>query len=344
MSATLTPEQAAIHDTARDLLRAACTPAGIRAAWESDTGRDGDRWARIAEVGLTGLLVPEAHDGLGLTDLEMALVLEHAGRVGLPEPLLETAGLAAPTIAEVGTDEQRARWLRAIAAGEAFATVQLPGQPLVSDAHVADVLVTVDDGRIHIAPRDRFDATPQRTFDGARRLARVTADLDSSTRTDGTAADIERLVDRAAVASSAVLVGIASHLLDETVHYVTERHQFGRPIGSFQAIKHKLAESLLVVATARQAVRGAARELAARAPRASVTASVTKSYVSDAAKKVNYEALQCHGGIGFTWESDLHLWLKRGKALEQAYGTAAWHRQRIAQRLFERDTEVLDAN
>lgn len=335
MNTALTAEQAALEDTARVLLRATCTPQAVRAAWASDTGRDKARWAQIAGVGLTGMVIPADHDGLGLTDLEMSLVLEQAGRVALPEPLLESGGIAGPTIAEVGSDDHRSRWLPAIASGEAIATVQLVDQPLVSDAHIADVLVVVDGETIHVVPRERFAATPRAVFDAARRVSSVTVDLDGSTRTRATAPDVERLIDRAAVASSAVLVGISAYLLDTTVTYVTERQQFDRPIGSFQAIKHKLAETLFAVSTARNAVRGAARELSQRAPRASVTASVAKSYSSDAAKKANYEALQCHGGIGFTWESDLHLWLKRGKALEQSYGTAGWHRQRIARWLFD---------
>lgn len=328
MDADLTADQRALARGARDFLVAECPPSVVRQAWESTTGRSSHLWTKLAGVGFLGLVVPERYGGMGLGDLELAVLLEEAGRVALPEPLLETA-VACLTLAETGTDAQRERWLPMIAAGETVATISVEDQQLVADAHVAEVLVLAARGQLHVVPAERFAAAAQPTFDGARRLFTVRAELSRDTAMGAEGDPAVRLTDRAAVAAAAVVIGIAAHLLEVTVAYVKERHQFGRPVGSFQAVKHKLAEAHLAVETARPAVWAAAHLLDKRSAQASVAASVAKSYAASAAAVVNDHALQCHGGIGFTWEHDLHLWLKRGKALEQAYGTPRWHRNRL---------------
>jgi alkylation response protein AidB-like acyl-CoA dehydrogenase len=335
VDADLSADQKALAVAAREFLTKECPPSAVREAWESTTGRNPRLWKQLAEVGFLGLAVPERYGGMGLGDLELALLLEEAGRVALAEPLLET-GVACLTLAEAGTEEQRDRWLPALAAGESVATVQLTEQVLVADAHVADVLVLARSGELHAVPAGRFTVQPQRAFDGARRLFTVEADLGEDTRMLGGRDSTDRLVDRAAVAAAAVLVGIAAHLVEVTVGYVKQRHQFGRPVGSFQAVKHKLAEAHLAVETARPAVWAAGHLLATRSEEASVAASVAKTYAAHAEALANEHCLQCHGGIGFTWEYDLHLWLKRGKALEQAYGSPRWHRTRLADILFGR--------
>lgn len=145
---------------------------------------------------------------------------------------------------------------------------------------------------------------------------------------------VERLVDRSAVMTAAFLLGIATHLVETTVDYVKGREQFGRPIGSFQAVKHRLAEAHLLVQTAHPAVWSAAHLVATHSEEAHMAASVAKVSASQAEASANEHALQSHGGIGFTWEHDLHMWLKRGKALEQAYRSPQWHRRRIAEQIF----------
>lgn len=328
MDVGLTADQRAIASGARDFLIAECPASVVREAWESPTGRSPDLWMKLAAVGLLGLVVPERYGGMGLGDLELAVVLEQAGRVALPEPLLETA-VACLTLVEVGTEPQREKWLPMIAAGEAVVTLGLEDQLLVTDAHVAEVIVLARGDQLHAVPADHFTATAQPAFDGARRLFTIDPELDDRTAMGAERSSVVRLTDRAAVAAAAVLVGISAHLVEVTVTYVKERRQFDRPVGSFQAVKHKLAEAHLAVETARPAVWAAAHLLAEGSAEASVAASVAKSYAGSAAAVVNDHALQFHGGIGFTWEHDLHLWLKRGKALEQAYGTPRWHRNRL---------------
>jgi alkylation response protein AidB-like acyl-CoA dehydrogenase len=329
-----TEDQYALRDGARDFFAGECSAEHVRRAWEDETGHSSERWKQMAETGFVGLTVPEEHDGLGMDEVDLVLILQEAGRFALPEPLIETTAVAAPTLAEAGTDEQRRTWLPRIASGDALVTVQLADAPVVVDAHVADLLILERDGELHAVPRARWKALHQPSQDGARRLFRVEADTDGTTRMAGGAEAAAKAFDRAAAATAAFLNGVSQHLLEATVSYVKEREQFGRPVGSFQAVKHKAAEMLLAVETSKAAAWYAAYALAHDLPDRREAVSVAKSYASDAAWKANVEALQLHGGIGFTWEHDLHLWLKRGKALEEAHGSARWHRRRLAARLF----------
>ncbi|HEY2702112.1 MAG TPA: acyl-CoA dehydrogenase family protein [Candidatus Dormibacteraeota bacterium] len=329
MDFDFSPEQYMLRDTVRDLLRRECSPAAVRGAWASPTGRSPERWRRLADLGVVGLTVPEEHGGAGMDEVDLVLILEEAGRALLPEPLLETTAVAAPLLARAGSDELRSRWLPRIASGEAGVTVGLAGSPYVADA-TADLVILEREGALHAVTQDRLTLRPLRSMDGARRLFAVTAELGGDTVLSSSPEDARWAFDHAAAASAAELVGVAGAMLDMTVDHVKQREQFGRRIGSFQAVQHKLAETLMLVESARAAVYYAAWALANDAPDASIAASVAKACASDAERRTNLEALQLHGGIGFTWEHDLHLWLKRGKALELQHGDADLHRRRIA--------------
>jgi alkylation response protein AidB-like acyl-CoA dehydrogenase len=322
-------EQYLLRDTVRDLLDRESSPAAVRTAWESETGRSPQRWRRLGEMGVLGLLVPEQHGGSGMDEVDMVLVLEESGRRVLPEPIVESAALAAPLVARAGSDSLKAQWLPRLADGSATATVGLQSQPYVCDAN-ADLVILERDGEIHALTQDRVTLQPLKSIDPGRRIFKVTAETGDDTLL-GTSQEHGRwLLDHAAAATAAQLAGIAGALLDQTVEYVKVREQFGRKVGSFQAVQHRLAEMLLQVESARSAVYYAAYALANDLPDASVAASVAKAAANDAERFANQNALQLHGGIGFTWEHDLHLWLKRGKALEWAYGDADFHRRRIA--------------
>jgi alkylation response protein AidB-like acyl-CoA dehydrogenase len=328
-------EQYLLRDTVRDLLRRESTPAHVRAMWDDERGRSPERWRKLGELGVLGLLVPEQHGGSGLDEVDMALVLEEAGRSVLPEPLLESAALAAPLLARAGSDAQKQEWLPRIASGDAVATVGLASQPYVTDA-TADLVILEREGEFHAVTQDRVTLQALKSVDAARRLYKVTAETGDDTLL-GTSEDLGQWAfDHAAAATATQLVGIAAALLDQTVDYVKVREQFGRKVGSFQAVQHRLAEMLLQVESARSAVYYAAYALANDLPDASVAASVAKAAANDAERFANHWSLQLHGGIGFTWEHDLHLWLKRGKALEWAYGDADFHRKRIADWVYAR--------
>jgi alkylation response protein AidB-like acyl-CoA dehydrogenase len=304
-------EQLAVRDLARELFEKESPPSRLRELW-SGAERDRSVWKALGQAGLLEITDP----------VDLVLVLEEAGRAALPEPIAETLAIAAPVLGEAGSD-----WLPRIASGEAIVAVQLGGAPFVVDAGDADLLLLERDGELHALPRDTFTATPVGSDDKARRLFAVEARPTADTRLSGAAADAS---DRGAAAVAAVLNGISMRMLDMTLEHVKTREQFGKPVGSFQAVKHKLASAHVRVESARAAAWYAAFAIGAGLPDRSLAASVAKVVAAEAEAIANAEALQCHGGIGFTWEHDLHMWMKRGNALEASFGTAAEHRARVA--------------
>ena len=287
-------------------------------------------WDRLAEMGVLATLVPEAADGLGLDEQALVLVLEEAGRAGLPHPLVETAAVAAPLVAGDGSGPGPAGVPDAHGLGMVASDL---GGPHVACAADADWLLLQDPatGALHLVDPAATVLTPVATVDGARRAATVDwQPAPESLVTDDPAA-VALALDRGAFGAAAVLVGLGQRMLDLTVAYVTERQQFGVPIGSFQAVKHHLADALKELAFARPAVYRAAHSLATGADTRARDVSMAKAMASDAAWFVGRRALQCHGAIGYTVEHDLHLYLKRTWALAKAWGDAAWHRTRVAE-------------
>jgi len=327
-------EQLALRDLARDLFEKESPPSRLRALWD---GAPWDRrvWETMAKAGLTGLTVPEEYGGAGGTEIDLVLVLEEAGRAALPEPLLETVAVAAPLIAEAGTEKQRREWLPRIAAGTAIVTI---GGRLVPFAGTADLLIhltsTAKETRVYAVPSGKFRANEVATEDRAVPTFVVEQVNVRGTRMAGGVEAYERVVGRRIVAAASTLNGIALKLLELSVEHAKTRHQFGRPIGSFQAVKHQLADVYVAVECARSATWYAAWAMATRTPDAEDAVSAAKATASDAAELANRVALQVHGGIGFTWEHDVHFWLKRGKSLEATWGSAAEHRAWLARSRF----------
>ncbi len=308
--------QLALRDMARDLFTNESPPSRLRALWD---GKPFERavWRTMAEAGLCGLIVPETYGGSGGNEIDLILVYEEAGRSALPEPLLETT-LAASLINEHGTDAMRERWLPAIAAGDVLAALRTPGQTAVPWANEADLVIWwTDDREAHVLDRERFEARPTPSADAARPLAIVEASTDESTRLPGANGR------RGAFGTAALLNGLSMALLEATTAYVKDRKQFGRPVGSFQAVKHKLASMHIAIETARPACWYAGYAIASGSPDTREAAAVAHLVAVEAHDLCNREALQCHGGIGFTWEHDLHFWLKRGIMLRAEFGGVA---------------------
>jgi alkylation response protein AidB-like acyl-CoA dehydrogenase len=324
-------DQIAFRDAVRDLLDKECTPATVRAAWEAPAG-DLDRgvWDRLSEMGVLATLVPEAADGLGLDEQALVLVLEEAGRAGLPHPLVETAAVAAPLVAGDGSGPGPSGVPDAHGLGMVASDL---GGPHVACAADADWLLLQDRATraLHLVDPAATVLTPVATVDGARRAATVDwQPAPESLVTDDPAA-VALALDRGAFGAAAVVVGLGQRMLDLTVAYVTERRQFGVPIGSFQAVKHHLADALKELAFARPAVYRAAHSLATGADTRARDVAMAKAMASDAAWFVGRRALQCHGAIGYTVEHDLQLYLKRTWALSKAWGDASLHRTRVAE-------------
>ncbi len=323
-----------LADATREVLAAHCPPKLVRAAGSEDSAaaRRGELWSQLAELGLFGLLVPEAHGGLGLTVWDAVLALEELGRAAAPGPIIETALVGTSLL----TSTPHAPWLARVAAGDAAVAARLmPGQyPL--DADLADVIVSAHDGELHALSPAAVRLTAQPAVDPSRRLFSLEWVPEPGSRfATGEDARIRvaAACDLGSLGTAAQLLGIGQHLLEVTVEYAKQRRQFGRPIGGFQAVKHQLADVLLALEFARPLVYRAAFTLGRAEPTASRDASAAKASATDAAELAARVALQVHGAIGYTAEFDLHLWLTRVWALRGAWGDPAWHRRRVAEAL-----------
>ena len=312
-----------------------CTPADIREAWASPLGWSPPRWAALAEMGVVGITVPEEFGGMGLGLVDVVLLLEEAGRAGLPEPLVETIALGVPVLVDAPGQQGsvlQSRWLSAVADGGVRIAVGTSSMRAVPGAEGAELLLLERDGELHAMPAAAVALTPRPALDGSRRLAQVDWEPSPSTLVvSGFEAEevLAALGDRAAMATGAVLLGVADRLIAMAAQYAKDRSQFGKPIGSFQAVKHHLADALVRVEFARPMVYRAALSLSDGDRDASLHASMAKAMASDAATLAARTALQVHGAIGYTWEHDLHLWMKRAWALAAAWGDAASHRARV---------------
>jgi alkylation response protein AidB-like acyl-CoA dehydrogenase len=371
MDFSFSSDQQLLKNSARAFLDEHCRSAFVRRMMEDPIGHDDGLWKELGQLGWLGLPLPDEYGGAGLGLVETAIVLEEMGRAAYPGPYLATVVLAGSALAAAGDASQKERWLSAIAAGQARATLALQEEPLdwgsdavatraeptasgytitgvkrfVPWAHVADVLVIPAR-----SPEGVSLFLVEANAPGLRLLPLTGIDLAtrwSEVRLAGTPAallgergraisTLDAVLRRAAVAAAAEMLGTARKCLEMSVEYAKVREQFGQPIGSFQAIRHKCAEMLLEVENSHAATYYAAWAQDAGAQDAALAASVAKAYVGDAARRVCGEAIQVHGGIGFTWEYDLHLYFKRAKSLEALYGDADWHREQIVRLIAER--------
>ncbi len=307
-----TADQRELAGAVREILAAELT-AELRASGTETSGRRGQLWKALSEAGVFGLLVPEESGGLGLTELDSVLVLEELGRAAAPGPIAETAFVCAPVLDRAGLADG------AVAAVAAEAGGYLP------DADVADVLILLDGDGAQVLDAGG-ELTRQPTVDPSRPLF----SLPSASGQPIDAAAVAALRDRAVLASAAQLVGASQHLLEAAVEYAKTRKQFGREIGSFQALKHQLADLMLAVEFARPLVYRAAYSLAQNAPTASRDVSAAKVNAAQAGEHAARTAIQIHGAIGYTDELDLQYWLKRVWWLVPYWGDAIHHRVRVA--------------
>ena len=312
-----TDDELLLRDAVRALFERECPPDAVRAAWDAES-LDRRVWDALAQMGVPGVLVAEASGGLGLDELSLVLLLEESGRAALPHPLVETAAVAAP--------------LLGAGLGARLVATDLGGG-LVPCASDADLLLLRSPDGLRAFERAAVTVVREPTVDRARRAGLVQWRAEDGTLVTGDEAAIDLAFDRGALGTAAQLVGLAQRMLELTVAYAKERRQFGVPIGSFQAVKHRLADALLQVEFARPAVHRAAWSVAHDVTDRARDVSMAKAMASDAALHVAGAALQCHGAIGYTVEYDLHLWMKRAWALARAWGDGGWHRDRVGRAL-----------
>jgi alkylation response protein AidB-like acyl-CoA dehydrogenase len=334
MHFAFTEHQLLFRDSVRALLTRECSPSVVRAAWSEDVAGLIGPWASLAELGVLGGVLDERDGGLGLNDLDLVLVLEETGRAALPGPVVEHTAVALRLLESLGSDELKKQWLARAASGEALVALSLDAVPYVSHADAASLVILQRADALHAVPRADVRIAPQRSVDGSRRLCRVEFDAGPHTllATGATALDAIALAfDRGTVGTAAQMIGLGQHMLDMTVEYVKTRQQFGQPIGSFQAIKHALANVMIALEMARPVVYRAAHSLTnvTAANERALHASMAKIYASDAALSAARAALQCHGAIGYSAEHDLHMWMKRAWSLSNAWGDTRFHRDRV---------------
>jgi alkylation response protein AidB-like acyl-CoA dehydrogenase len=335
-------DQLLLQKTLRDFLASEVPVARVRALWDTETGRSPELWKALADLGVTGLLAPEAQGGMGMDERFLVLLHEEAGRAALAEPLLATS-VAVPLLLGLGSQGLCERWLKPISAGEAIVVVGHPVNAFLSDAHVAALLLLAHQDEIHaVAPAD-VALVRQPVNDSARRVFSVDWSPAAATRVARGAQARELLedaLDRGALACAAQLVGVAERLLDLAVAYARQREQFGQPIGSFQAVKHQLANVKVALEYARPVVYRAAHSVARRDASRAVHVSQAKIAAGEAAALAARTALQVHGAIGYTWEQDLHVWMRRAWSLELAWGSGSFHRARVAEFVLDPGAEI----
>jgi len=353
----LTEEQRLIKESVQTLLAQTAGLERLRAVIESGTGYDAALWNMLAgEMGCAGLMVPESYGGSGLGAVEMALVLEETGRTLAVVPFFETAVLAVQAILLSGTPAQKQTLLPDIAAGRTKATVAITGAVLmtrdgagwklngssgfVSFAHVADLILIVTEGPSIVALSTRIDGVSIKrltSLDPTRPLCRV--DLNDVHISDdavlgepyAASESLRRTLAIGAGLLASEQTGGAQFCLSSTVDYAKQRVQFGRVIGAFQAVKHELADMMVAVEASRSAALYAAAAIDAGSDELFEAASVAKVWCSEAYRHCAAEAIQLHGGIGFTWEHHAHLYFKRARSSSTWLGEPEHHRERVAQ-------------
>jgi alkylation response protein AidB-like acyl-CoA dehydrogenase len=341
MDFTFTEDQLLFHDSVRDFLVNEVTPERIRTAWESDSGRDDALWQQLAELGLTGMTVPEEHGGLGMNELDFILLAQECGYVALPEPLVHTVLVAVPMLREIG-GELAAKWLPKVAAGEAKVLVGLEQNLLVEDAHVADLLLLQRGSDIIAATAEQATLRHNDSVDPSRKLYAVEPAAEASVVVTGDQATalVESALNRGALGCAAQALGLAQRMIDMSVQYTSERQQFGVAIGTFQAVKHHMANVAVRLEYARAPVHRAAYNIAHGQEIATLAVSHAKLVACEAANLAAKNSIQVHGAMGYTWEVDLHIFMKKAWALANTWGDAGFHKTRVGDRIFAGDAPL----
>jgi alkylation response protein AidB-like acyl-CoA dehydrogenase len=319
----LTDDQRDIQRTARDLLADRARPERMREHAEAGTTDDG-LWRELGELGWPGIAVAEEHGGQGLGGVELTILCEELGRSVAPVPFLPTV-LAATLLEHAGSQAQRERWLGGLASGELTGAAG-SADLLIGGAGAQVIVLVEDDGARVLTPEDA-EVTPTASIDPTRSAARVDAPAGAG---EALAGDVATALDRALVAVASELVGVCDRALEMTVAYVKERRQFGVPVGAYQAVSHRCAQMLLDTERARSLTAFAAWAADADPERLAESAAMAKAAASDAGREVTAGAIQAHGGIGFTWEADVHWLYKRAQVDAALLGGAKHHRARLA--------------
>lgn len=327
----LSEDQREIQRTARELLAERARWERVREHAEAKRG-DEALWQELCQLGWPGIAVAEEYGGQGLGTVALAVLCEELGRVVAPVPFLPTV-MAAALVEQAGSREQRRRWLPALASGEtvgAVGTARDGVAELVLSGSEAGAIVLLEGETARVIPAADAEVTPVDAIDPTRSAARVSAGDGAG---EPLAADVCGGIARALIAIASELVGVSERALDMTVDYVKERKQFGVPVGSYQAVSHRCAQMLLETEQARSLTAFAAWTADADPSSLAAAVAMAKAAASDAGREVTASAIQAHGGIGFTWEADIHWLYKRAQLDAALLEGAKFHRARLARML-----------
>ena len=340
MDFTFSEDQIAFRDSVSRFLMTEAAPELLRDIWETDSGRSPELWAKCAEQGLMGLSVPEADGGMGLADIDWALLLQEVGYYSLPDSLTDTAYVAVGMLSALPEGHAARSWLGKIAEGSCRVAVGHPVNLNVADAALADVLLlphaTPAGLELHLVTGEQCQLTALNSIDSSRRLTKVQWTPSEATRVlDGVQGQKvwDTAGERGALAASAQMLGLAQRMLDLSVDYVAQRKQFDKAIGSFQAVQHHLADIVTKIEFAKPVVYRAFYALQHGEPDLAVRISHAKLQCSEASWFAARNSLQVHGAMGYTWEVDLQMFMKRAWVLDSVWGDKGFHSERLTQGL-----------
>lgn len=314
MKFSFTDDQRLFAEGLRELLANECPASHVREVWESGAGHSPELWSHLSGMGVLSMLAPESAGGMGGSFVDAILLFQELGRAAVPGPVLEHMAVAVPALATSSFGE-------ALVSGESVATLWVDDSPYVAHAGVADLIVRRD----HVLRS--FDASDAHGMDGGRRLFTVAGG--DRTHANVTVAGLDPF-NAMALASAAYLIGLSERMIEIAADYARVREQFGKPIGSFQAVKHLMSDALLKVEFAKAPTYRAAFSASTGADTVARDVSMAKALASEAAYRTSRSTMQVHGGIGYTWEADLQLWMKKAWALMRSYGDANFHRRRVS--------------
>jgi alkylation response protein AidB-like acyl-CoA dehydrogenase len=334
---TFNDDQRVFRESLAAMLAQEVSPESIRGRWTTASGFDQKSWQQLADMGLTAMLIPEQLGGLGLNEVDFVQLAQECGKVALPEPLVDSALVAGQLLADLvacdkGFADRGSELLQQVADGSVKLAAGHRVNPYLNFAAEADWLLLAHGEEVHLVAKDQLHCIAQKSLDPSRRLYRVdwTPSAESRVADGQQGAQLWRsALNRGALGSAAQLLGLAEAMVQQAVQYSTDRQQFGRPIGTNQAVKHLLADCAVRIEFAKAVVYRAAYTTSVEPGRADCAVSHAKVAATAAALLSARNCTQVHGAMGYTWECDLQIWTKRSWALDKAWGDAGFHKNRI---------------
>ena len=344
MDFTFTEDQLMFREAISRFLMTEAAPEALREIWETADGRCPELRSKMAAQGLTALSVPEDNGGLGMGDIAWSLMTQELGYYGIPDSLADTAYVGAGIFAAIDDSVAgKSDYLTKICDGELRLAIGHQCSPLVADAHLAEVLLMQHGDEVHLVPRDQITEVTNPSMDSSRRLSQVTWKATPQTCIADGQAGREiwaETLNRGALSVAGQLLGLAKRMLDLTVDYSVQRKQFGKAIGSFQAVKHHLADVVGKIEIAKPALYRAACSLENNHPLSDVHVSQARNLCSEAALLAARHGIQIHGAMGYTWEVDLQMFMKRSWALNNTWGDSIFHKERVQNYVLNSDVDL----